>query len=100
MAREVTLLIPWTSKRRAEKGVIVSVDGDKQPRLTRAHVDEHKQEEKQRYHRNEELPAQTSFVTPASPAPGAASAGRRVAVPLGMQVFICSRSLPGAIGEN
>lgn len=42
------------------------MDGEKQPRLVRAHADEHKQEEEQRYHRNEELPAQTSFVTSAS----------------------------------
>lgn len=50
------------------------MDGDKQPRLVCAHADEHKQEEEQRYHRNEELPAQTSFVTSASLPRGAASA--------------------------
>ena len=74
MAREGTLLIPWTNWQRAENGVIVGVDGDKQPRLVCAHVDEHKQEEEQRYHRNEELPAQTSFVTSASLPCSAASA--------------------------
>lgn len=42
------------------------MDRDKQPRLVCAQTDEHKQEEEQRYHRNEELPAQTSFVTSAS----------------------------------
>lgn len=41
------------------------VDGDKQPRLC-VHREEHEQEEEQRFHRNEELPAQTSFVTAAS----------------------------------
>lgn len=66
----------------------------------RVHVDERTQEQKQRYHRNAELPAQTSFVTPASPAPGAASAARSVVAPPGVQVFICSESLPGAIREE
>lgn len=63
---------------------------------------EQEQEEEQRYHRNEELPAQTSFVTAASlpqglPQPGALA---RLGGPLGVQGFSCSLQLPGAAWEK
>lgn len=42
------------------------MDGDINSPGWCVHREEHEQEKEQRYHRNEELPAQTSFVTAAS----------------------------------
>lgn len=98
-----TCLILWTNWRRAENGVIFHADRDKQGRLGCAHAEEHKQEEKKRYHRNEGLPVPTSFVTSASLPPSitpALDTATEVMVPLGVQVFLCPKLLPAAMREN